>query len=77
MVVSVSPGEDDDNAAVDSAVVCKMASVGFVTGGVASLSNTLSVIVLVGSVPVSFIVYGSLFATPYTLYRFVSVKDVK
>ncbi len=42
-------------------------SVGSVTGGWACLSKTLIVIVLAGSVPVSFIVYGSLFATPYTL----------
>ncbi len=68
-------GDGDDD--VDSVVVCGMPSVGFLTGCVASLSKTLSVIILVGSVPVSFIVYGNLFATPCTLYRFVSVKDFK
>ncbi len=52
-----------DNSLFDPCVT----SVGSVTGGGASLSKTLIVIVLAASVPVSFIVYGSLFATPYTL----------
>ncbi len=51
-----------DNLVLDTCVT----PVGSVTRGGASLSKTLIFIVLAASVPVSFIVYGSSFAAPYT-----------
>ncbi len=70
-VVAVSSGIDADAMEeADDAGDCVLIFSGDVVdsgSGLASLSRTRIVIVLVGSVPVSFIIYGSLFATPYAL----------
>ncbi len=70
-VVAVSSGIDAGAMEeADDADDCVLSFSGDVVDGgwgLASLSRTRIVIVLVGSVPVSFIIYGSLFVTPYAL----------
>ncbi len=66
--VIIVPGDVGD-ALDDFVLGSDVTPVDVIDGGsdVASLLRTRIIMVLVGSVPVSFIIYGSLFATPYAL----------
>ncbi len=66
--VLIASGDADD--ALDDLVLGSGVTPMDVVDGcsvVASLLRTRIIMVLLGSVPVSFIIYGSLFATPYAL----------